>query len=537
MNSPIQRFKSDGFLLGLSLCLVLSVCVTATLIWLPNQTPAYGYAEVALVAQTLLLFALCTSTRHRQQQSQAQFNELIARKNQIRFLNARLTNLINAATQVAVITTDTQGRIQLFSDGAQAMFGFSREEMLGCNNVERLHVKEQIDARRQPLTDPGLLALSDKHLVCTLSSDDNGISKATEWIYRRKDGSQFTGELRHACFNDANSGEVEHISVIIDVSERIELLNRIKESKVLLTLLTQNIPNMLYQYHLRAPGDGYFAFCSPGIEDLFELKADDVIGVNFAGNPLFQRIHPHDLSLVRDATLNSVNTGEGWMCDFRVVLPTKGLRWLRGDAHAERQPDQTFVWYGSFSDITELKDREEKLRIQAITDELTGIYNRRHFVTSLAQMVDTAKRYAAPFSLILFDLDHFKSINDRFGHEVGDNVLKQVCALIGLRLRSSDVFCRIGGEELAILIPFTSHENAEQLANALCESLANHEIAVAGHVTASFGVASWMTGMSAEALLRRADLASYSAKQNGRNRVVSAHEGDCDAVGLQVAGQ
>lgn len=105
---------------------------------------------------------------------------------------------------------------------------------------------------------------------------------------------------------------------------------------------------------------------------------------------------------------------------------------------------------------------------------------------------------------------------------MSDTVLKQTCTLIGQRLRASDVFCRIGGEELAILCPFTSQENAEQLANVLCQSLANHEIAVAGRVTASFGVASWTADLSTEELLRRADQVSYSAKQNGRNRVVSA---------------
>ncbi len=501
--------------------LSLSLSTTLVLIWLPDQTLAHSYAELALIVQTLFLGSLCVSTLHRQKQSEAQFNELIARKNQIRFLNARITNLINAATQVAVVTTDPEGRIKLFSDGAQALFGFSREEVLGRNNVELLYVQEDI-ATRRTCAAPTFQALTDKQLIGQLALDDMGSSKAMEWHYQRKDGSRFTGELRHARFNDASSGEVEHISVIIDVSERIELLNRIKESKALLTLLTQRIPNVLYQYHLRPPGDGYFSFCSPSVEYVFELKAEAVIGVNFAGSPLFQRLHPEDLPLIRAVTAQSVETGEGWTCDFRVLLPVKGLRWLRGQSYAERQPDQTFVWYGSFSDITELKDREEKLRTQAITDELTGIYNRRHFMSSLEHLVDTGKRYAAGFSLIMLDLDHFKSINDRFGHEVGDSVLKQTCTLIRQRLRASDVFCRIGGEELAILCPFTSQESAEQLAIVLCQSLANHEIAVAGRVTASFGVATWTVDLSTKELLRRADLASYSAKQNGRNRVVSA---------------
>lgn len=522
MNPSIKRLTSGVFLLGLFLCLIMSLIITAVLILVPDQSPLSTYAEVALIVQTLLLCALFISKCRYQKQSQAQFKELIARKNQISFLNARITNLINAATQVAVVTTDPQGQIKLFSAGAQALFGYSREEMLGRNNIQVLHLKEEIDARRQQLTDPDLLVLTDKQLICQLSSDGNGVSKATEWTYRRKDGSQFIGELRHARFSDDSSGEIEHISVIIDVSERIELLKRINESTSLLKLLTQHIPNMLYQYHLRAPGDGYFSFCSPSVEDLFELKAEAVIGVNFAGNPLFQRLHPEDLPLIRAVTVVSMEKGEGWMCDFRVLLPVKGVRWLRGDAHAERLPDQTFVWYGSFSDITELKEREEKLRTQAITDELTGIHNRRHFISSLEQLVDTGKRYATHFSLIIFDLDHFKSINDRFGHEVGDAVLKQVCTLVRERLRASDVFCRIGGEELAILCPFTSQESTEKLANVLCQALASHEIAVAGCVTASFGCATWTQGLSAEELLRRADMASYSAKQSGRNRVVSA---------------
>jgi diguanylate cyclase (GGDEF)-like protein/PAS domain S-box-containing protein len=520
ITPSISHLKGKRFLIGLSVCLTLSLGTVLLLLWLPDPTSIHRYAELALIVETLLLGALCVSTRIRQKQSETQFEELITQKNQISFLNARITNLINAATQVAVITTDPQGRIQVFSEGAQVLFGFSREEMLGRNNVEMLHVQEEIDARR--LAHPELQSLTDKQLIGQLCIDDNGSSNATEWSYRRKDGSRFTGELRHARFTDANSGQVEHISVIIDVSERIELLNRIKESKALLTLLTQRIPNVLYQYHLLGPGDGFFSFCSRSVENVFELKAEAVVGVNFAGNPLFQRLHPEDLPMIRAVTAKSMETAEGWMCDFRVILPVKGVRWLRGESYAERQPDQSCVWYGSFSDITELKDREEKLRTQAITDELTGIYNRRHFMSALEHLVDTGKRYAAGFSLIMFDLDHFKSINDRFGHDVGDAVLKETCALIRQRLRASDVFCRIGGEELAILCPFTSQENAEQLANVLCQSLAGHEIAVAGRVTASFGVATWNKDIAADELLRRADQASYSAKQAGRNQVVSA---------------
>lgn len=119
----------------------------------------------------------------------------------------------------------------------------------------------------------------------------------------------------------------------------------------------------------------------------------------------------------------------------------------------------------------------------------------------------------------MLDLDHFKSINDRWGHEGGDRVLKETCRLIGQRLRSIDVFCRIGGEELAILCPSTQAKQAASLAESLCQSLANHVIPPVGQVTASFGVACWQRELDVQALLRRADEATYSAKQEGRNRV------------------
>ena len=522
MNPATSRITKGKFLfLGLSFCLVLSLSTVLVLICLHDQTLSNGYVELALIVQMLFLGILCISTRNHLRQSDVQFNELIERKKHISFLNERLTNLINAVTQVAVITTDSQGRIKLFSQGAETLFGFTREEMLGRNNVEMLYVKEDIDTRRA-CSAPSLQLLTDKQLIGHLALNDTGSSHAIEWRYQRKDGSQFIGELRHARFSDASSGDVEHISVIIDVSERIELLDRINESKAMLTLLTQRIPNVLYQYHLLAPGNGFFTFCSASIEEVLELKAEEVIGVNFDGNPLFERIHPDDLPMIRSVTAKSAETGMGWTTDFRVLLPVKGLRWIRAASYAERQPDQTCVWYGSFSDITELKDREEKLRDLAITDELTGIYNRRYFMSSLEQLVNTGERYTVGFSLIMLDLDHFKSINDRFGHEIGDTVLRQTCTLIRQSLRASDVFCRIGGEELAILCPLTSLENAEKLANMLCQSVANHKIVVAGSVTASFGVASWGAGLSAEELLRRADLASYRAKQAGRNRVVVA---------------
>ncbi|MCP1446026.1 diguanylate cyclase (GGDEF)-like protein [Pseudomonas sp. GGS8] len=513
-----ERLNKHIHSFGMFFCLLMSVVIAGGL-WLPDSSGYLrGLSGFALIVQALVLCLLHFSLRLRQIYSKRHLEELTERKSNIKALNARLRNLINAVAQVAVVTTDSLGRTLLFSDGAEKMFGFSREEMLGLDHIDILYAQGKIVGGGLAPGNPIHLPLTDTQLLHSLSKYD-GSSLSVERTYRRKDGSHFIGELRRAEIIDADSGQVEHINVIIDVSERIALLNKISEGNAFLKRLTQRIPNVLYQYHLREEGESYFSYCSPSLEHVFELKPEEVLNIGFNQNPVFRRVHEEDLALIHAATMKSAETGEPWACDFRVNLPKKGTRWLRGESYAERQVDETLVWYGSFTDITELKGRETALRVQAITDELTGIYNRRYFMASLQQQVDLAHRYGSSFSLIVLDLDHFKSINDRWGHEGGDRVLKETCRLIGQRLRSSDVFCRIGGEEFAILCPSTQTEQAASLAESLRQSVASHVIASIGPVTASFGVACWQKRLDGQALLRLADEATYSAKQAGRNRV------------------
>jgi len=296
---------------------------------------------------------------------------------------------------------------------------------------------------------------------------------------------------------------------------------RLKQNKAFLKLLTQRIPSMLYQYQMKAFGqDSGFTYCSDGIQRLFGLKASDVVGLSYADSPLFKCVYPPDLEKIMAATTASMKAGGPAHCDFRVQQADQSLRWVRGDFYAERQADATYVWYGSCTDISELKEREEALRKQSITDELTGIYNRRYFMENLTRLIAQARRYAVEVSLVMIDLDHFKQINDRWGHEAGDQVLRQSCDLIRERLRITDIFCRVGGEEFAILCPHTDGPQAVQLADKLRRSLSATPMQDCGPITASFGVACWRPDEQGSELLRRADFATYSAKRNGRNTVV-----------------
>jgi len=166
---------------------------------------------------------------------------------------------------------------------------------------------------------------------------------------------------------------------------------------------------------------------------------------------------------------------------------------------------------------------------QAITDDLTGLVNRRRFLEVLETELEQAARLGGSLAIVLIDLDDFKSINDRFGHHSGDRVLEALGALLQHHIRDIDLAARLGGEEFALLLPEIASSDAVHVAERLCRSLSERPIAwVEGNAlssTASFGVAHYLPGDSGEDLLRLADDALYRAKGDGKNRVRVARQG------------
>jgi two-component system cell cycle response regulator len=156
-------------------------------------------------------------------------------------------------------------------------------------------------------------------------------------------------------------------------------------------------------------------------------------------------------------------------------------------------------------------------------DGLTEIFNKRKYEEEVEREVARASRYTRPLTMILFDLDHFKAVNDTYGHLCGDFVLKQVAERVRTSLRQEQIFARVGGEEFVVLCPETNCENGRRLAEKLRERIASEPITYAGFqvaVTCSFGVADLSAGMTdGVALYEAADRALYEAKQAGRDRV------------------
>lgn len=269
---------------------------------------------------------------------------------------------------------------------------------------------------------------------------------------------------------------------------------------------------------------------NPALLNILGYRKDELLNIDFQSIT-----HPDDLE--KDMELVSeVLAGElsSYRMEKRFFKKSGTTVWVLLSVSLVRDSDgEPMHFVSQLQDITDRK--MEELRLHEVTlglaktnlelehlsrvDALTGVYNRRHFDDRLAHMIETAERYGRPLSLIMLDVDHFKKINDDFGHEAGDNVLKSVAKALSTVCRNTDIFARFGGEEFVVLCSETSVRGAARLAEKLLLEIQQIQGPYRS-VTASFGVASLNAfGTGGDTLLQRADAALYQAKNEGRNRV------------------
>lgn len=175
--------------------------------------------------------------------------------------------------------------------------------------------------------------------------------------------------------------------------------------------------------------------------------------------------------------------------------------------------------------VLQLDRAQEELRELSLRDPLTGCYNRRHFMHVLRHEIDRGRRYDTPCSVAVLDIDNFKQINDRLGHQAGDEVLLGVARGCQSVVRATDVFARIGGEEFAVLLPQTGADEAYALVERLrqhVQALTFDALPTLGRVTLSGGVVCAVSAQQVDAVMHAADHAMYRAKREGKNRVVMA---------------
>ncbi|OIQ49193.1 putative diguanylate cyclase AdrA [Pseudodesulfovibrio hydrargyri] len=236
-------------------------------------------------------------------------------------------------------------------------------------------------------------------------------------------------------------------------------------------------------------------------------------------------IHPDDLAATEQQLARSIETKEPLYLEFRIVRADKAVRHIRIEGLVQvDDKGMPIRLIGISMDVTEQRQMEDELRTLASTDPLTGASNRRQFMSRLGEEFERCKRYNTSLVLLSLDIDHFKRINDTYGHPAGDDVLKELVALCRSTLRTTDLFGRVGGEEFQAALTQTRIGAGENTAERLRRRVEQCEVRTHDQIitfTISIGVTALTPDdESIEGLLKRADDALYQAKRSGRNRVI-----------------
>lgn len=468
---------------------------------------------------SLLLSALLYSLFSQRQRAlrlvELRTAELRVSEQSLRGAHNRLRSVLDAATQVAIIASSLKGVIDTFNAGAERMLGYSAEEAIGRISLADLVQPEELNRRAHASSQRYGRDISGGQAIFA-ETIHQAAGSPGEWTLVRKDGTHLLANMLVTAVLDEQGLWVGYLAICIDVTEQRKVHEALAARDRLLEKLSAEVPGGIYQYRVSADGHTCFPYASQGLYDIYEV---DLQQLREDAAVVRERIHPDDVERVERSVRYSAQHLSPWREEYRVLLPGAGLRWVRGEATPEVGEGGCTLWHGYLTDISGPKRVEEELRALSITDVLTGIHNRRYFQERLKIELDRAQRDGIDLAVIMLDIDHFKRINDEHGHAVGDHVLRSLCQHIGNRLRRTDVFCRLGGEEFMVLCPGSDTEQARTLALELWQGVRSVPIDGVGRVTASFGVAGWQHGEGADALLQRADAGVYAAKQAGRDRV------------------
>jgi diguanylate cyclase (GGDEF)-like protein/PAS domain S-box-containing protein len=300
-----------------------------------------------------------------------------------------------------------------------------------------------------------------------------------------------------------------------DITVEKKLLEQVNEQSYLLETMLNNIGAHIYVKDCERT----FLYVNSRVAELFGDKAENIIGkrdIDILPKEIAEHFYQSDKQVFETHTKQVIEettqNENGETCHY---ISTKV---------PFNRPDKLPALIGFSSDVTELFKLKEEFKKLANTDPLTNLYNRRFFTEQAGKEYQRAQRYSTSMTLISIDIDHFKSINDQFGHPAGDQVLIEVAKALQENLRQTDILARIGGEEFSILLPETSEMSAMAFAERIREEQSKLKIIGdwQGEITlsVSIGVSSFRPSDKAfDDLFSRADKALYQAKNSGRNKV------------------
>ena len=238
------------------------------------------------------------------------------------------------------------------------------------------------------------------------------------------------------------------------------------------------------------------------------------------GNGWLEGVHPDDIQHCSEIYTSNFDKKEPFSMEYRLKNSDGEYRWILDYGRPYFDLDGSFLGYiGSCYDITDKKLYEQRLKELSEVDSLTKVYNRLKLDSLLEYELVRANRYGSTLSVIMVDVDNFKSVNDTYGHIVGDKVLIQITQIMKNNIRTTDILGRWGGEEFLVICPETDSKNAESLATKLMVEVQKHAFPKVEAQTCSFGVSSYKKNDDYTKLVHRADKALYTAKEDGKNQV------------------
>jgi diguanylate cyclase (GGDEF)-like protein len=229
-------------------------------------------------------------------------------------------------------------------------------------------------------------------------------------------------------------------------------------------------------------------------------------------------------------TKNQIIKQESWLRYIKDLPEVDRIVKIKNYLHEEKvftinveyYENKEHYYVFSLTDITQIKEKSNLLEYQASHDRLTGLFNRNKFDEFYSKEVKRSKRYKTELSIIIFDIDDFKIINDTHGHQIGDVVLKEISQIISLHIREQDIAVRWGGEEFLVLLPHTNLDGATTVANKIRTNIEVYSFTQLNlKITASFGVCELKEDDTDESLILRTDKFLYEAKNNGKNKVIA----------------
>lgn len=464
--------------------------------------------------------------------------------------------------EAAVISVDETQRIVFFDQRAERIFGYAAQEVLG-QPLDLLLPSRFAEVHRQHVREFSAGAVAARRM-----------GERREVLGRRKDGTEFPAEAAISKLDQA--GQPTLTAVLRDITDRKQATAALEQAHAKLTSWVTELEQRTRQITLLSEMGDLLQSCltaeeaytvisqfgeklfpaGSGMLGILDMPKGLVeVAAAWGDGPLGERLFPpekcwalrrgrlHRVEALQSGLLcrhadPSVSTGSLCIPMMAQGKPL-GLLHLRGGPFGPGQPA------GSPDPLLESQQRlavsvaehialalanlklQETLRSQAIHDPLTGLFNRRYMEEFLAREVHRAERGRRSLGVIMFDIDHFKRLNDTFGHDAGDAALRDLGTLLKANLRGGDVACRYGGEEFVIILPEASLDDtrrrAEQLWQAVRRLHLSHRGQSLGPLLLSMGVAAFPKhGDTGEALIRAADAALYRAKNEGRARVVVA---------------